>query len=55
MTRETVRKAPIGAELRPQKSTKGGEKALFAALGAKKGGSQRLLQPLFGRFLSAAR
>jgi hypothetical protein len=39
---ETVRKAPLGLGLKPQKATKRAQKALFAALGAKNGRLQRL-------------
>jgi hypothetical protein len=41
---ETVRKAPIGSGLKPQKSTKTGRKSPICPL-------QRLLQTLFGQFL----
>jgi hypothetical protein len=39
---ETVRKAPLGLGLKPQKATKRAQKALFAALGAKNERLQRL-------------
>ena len=47
---KTIRKAPIDLDLKPQKSTKRFEKALFRCFGGQEWRGQRLLWPLFGQF-----
>src|SRR5215211_3463456 len=49
---ETVRKAPIGLDLKRQKSTKRVEKGLFRCSGGQEWRAQSSLWALFGQFLS---
>src|SRR5215211_2975519 len=45
LPRETVRKVPTGSELKPHKSTKQGDEALFRCSGGQNGGSRAYSRP----------